>query len=182
MIHKILKLQIVLQRWQIISRRRKLRSSRWKLYLGNSVALNSTKMTPLLCPRGAFVSADPRPALRSRIRERNKSATSGYEKPCDGWCDSCHGKLSRNAALSLSLPFYFNQPLSLSSSPFHLSLSLSCLSLSPRSSPTWHPRSLHQAPITRAHRFACHPVGGRSNQSRSRRAARPFSKFSRCPR
>lgn len=94
-------------------------------------------------------------------------------------------KPSRNASFSLSLPFYFNQSLSFSLSlsfpslfPF---LSLSSFSVTRCPSPTRHLRSLHQAPISRAYRFAYHPVGGRSNQSRSRRAARPFSNFLRRP-
>lgn len=152
----------------------------------NSVALNSTKMTPLLRPRGVFVSAgrDPRSPKSDKRKKQIRHLWIWETEMRWPRCDSCLGKLSRNAALSLSLPFYFNQPLSLSPSlpPLSLPSLFILLSLAPCPSPTWHPRSLHQAPISRAHRFACHPVGGRSNQSRSRRAARPFSKFSRCPR
>lgn len=111
-------------------------------------------------------------ALRYRIRGRNKSATSGCEKLCDSWYDSCPGKLSRNASLSLSLPFYFDQLLSLflSSSPiFSLSLFF-CCSLSDA---TFEKPS--SGSNIQAYRFVWHPVGGRSNQSRSRRAVlNPF--------
>lgn len=84
--------------------------------------------------------------LRRRIKGRNKSATSGCEKLYDSWCDACPGKLSRNASLSLSPSFYFNQLLS----PFlFLSPIFSLSSFSPVLCPIRHSRSLHQAPISR---------------------------------
>lgn len=138
---------------------------------------------------GCFVSALYRQAkcqFQNRIRGRNKSATSldmrNRGRHNNTVLVSCLGmRLFRSVShhsVSISLFLYLlffllSRPLFL----FYLSRSLA-----PCPTPTWHPRSLHQAPISRAHRFACHPVGGRSNQSRSRRAARPFSKFSRCLR
>lgn len=151
---------------------------------------SSSKMIPeTLRLQNGFVESRPaskRLLLQDRIR-RNKSATFGYKKTRDDRCDVRLGKLSRNASFSLSLPFYFNQSLSFSLSFFFLCFLFSCFlsfsfSVLRCPSPTRHLRSLHQAPISRAYRFACHPVGGRSNQSRSRRTARPFSKFLRRPR
>jgi len=135
-----------------------------------------------------FCTAGLRPVskrllLQDRIRRRNKSATFRYEKTRDGRCGVYAGKPSRNASFSLSLPFYFNQSLSFSLFfSFFVSFSRSfTFSVARCPNPTRHLRSLHQAPISRAYRFAYHPVGGRSNQSRSRLAARPFSNFLRRP-
>lgn len=84
--------------------------------------------------QNGFVGSRPaskRLLLQDRIRI-NKSTTFGYKKTHDGRCDVRSGKLSRNASLSLSLSFYFNQSLSFSLSFFSFFVSFSPFSsLSP---------------------------------------------------
>lgn len=127
----------------------------------NSVAWTSSKMTPLLHPHGAFVPTDCNLRMREdtrsgRIRGRNKS-----NKPLSMRNRTTRHKLSRNAVFSTPLPrlILFQSAFS-PPSPLFLSLSFS-------SRLTRYPRSLHQAPISRAYHFVCHSVGGRSNQSQS---------------